>query len=730
MFKKNRLWTYFFSDARAGSRAFRINLIICLGLVGFLFVSLLDQQNKATNPNLVRANLKATGQVLELGSWQAQFHKCDEVGDGNVRSCLELETKSPTLDFPAKDSIESLLNGMPEKPTTAVLKYKLSETDRRWIADKAVVVLLIPRSVQNSIKLRTESGNLEAHGLGINASFPLHTRELLDRGEIRLEFDFDGFTWFGPADLPLTLATPDAVPDYESLYLRQISAANLSRQMEIGFPLLLAAIAIVLDHSILFGFLSLYAGARAVRTYIPFLDENGTRFANVIEHLQFAINGLTFAFLVLFVAEISNLNKRRWKVEGLFVIASVCLFSLGGLLDKKFWVSADLWSDFLSCGIALPISAFGLYKVFADRRKDEELKNPHAPNSYTGLSLAILVMRNLVVLVALGVHGWANASDLFKISTIEFKNMLDWKHSLLFPALITAALMEVGSTARKMVVFGKEMAAKALIEKDLAVGKEVQQRMLPASRYRDETFAWRSFYYPATALAGDWFDVRILHFPQCGRRLLAACIADVTGHGVGSSLATSVISSHWGLWCQDVESQNFPDDESVREVLLAQAPKRVNAGLLALRKNENGTAIFMLLDPVTRAMTLCSASHPGAFISDGSNVRYVFTSGERLGVDNQNTNRWNVKTDILAANEIVCLYSDGIVPPDMTVSQWAMALRRLLRKGPQPLVRLLARQIRANRKSFKLQRDIEDDMTCLAISCSRQEEMPLREKIT
>ena len=724
MKQKNRLISFIIPDSKFASKAFRVNLIICLGLVLFLFLSLLDQQNKTTNPNFIRGNLQKEGLIFETGQWDVRFLHCDQSAN-NVRSCVELQETQSKIQFPARVELEKIVKALPEKSNVAIAKYKISEAERKWISQFNVVDLALPRSVQNSVKVISVDSKPEQHGLGANLSFSLYSRPLLDKGFIELEFDFDGFSWFGPADLPVAFAQPDSVAEYEALTLRQISAANLSRQMDIGFPLLLAAIAIVLDHSILFGFLSLYAGSRALRTFIPFHAENGGELSVYLQYGLYCVNGATLAFLILFICEISSIPRKNWKYSTLFVLFCTLLFagigkvtSTEGTADNIFWLTADAWSDFIGCVVAIPIMIFSFIKLFKENKNAPKSEDLSKEETHTQLSFALVIVRNGIVFVALFIHAWANASDLLKVSEVQFKNMLDWKHSLLFPALIAAALMEIGSTARKMLNFGREMAAKALIEKDLAVGQEVQHRMLPAMRYSGSEYSWRAFYHPATALAGDWFDVRILKFSD-GKELLAACIADVTGHGVGSSLATSVISSHWGLWCREIEKGVFPADNSTRESLIPQAPERINSGLLALRKNENCTAIFLLLDASDGTFTLCSAAHPGLVVGDSNSIRYLFTSGDRLGIESSETERWKAKSDKLNAGELICAYSDGILPPNITVSQWSMAIKRAQKKAPQSVALTLAKQIRANKLAFEADKDIEDDMTLLVMGVGK-----------
>ena len=308
----------------------------------------------------------------------------------------------------------------------------------------------------------------------------------------------------------------------------------------------------------------------------------------------------------------------------------------------------------------------------------------------------------------------ANTEDLWSVSQNALRNALDWKHTALVPILITAALLDVGSIARKMLHFGRDMASKALLEKELQVGKEVQHRMLPLSRQKSLSWSWRSLYAPAQALAGDWFDIKELQFP-CGKKLLAVCVADVTGHGVGSSLATSVICSHWNLWCAEFMLAPAPEGTEAREKKLLEAPQKIHRGLLALPQNEQCTAILALLDPYASELSVSTCGHPGAITWKGQELNYISSPGDRLGASDTQGSPWRAKTIPIEEGTQIFFYSDGILPPGGTVTSFANSIRRRLKKEEFSVSAVLWKQFRLNRKQYKVQRDIEDDMTLLSV---------------
>jgi serine phosphatase RsbU (regulator of sigma subunit) len=714
--------------------ALGVGLVLSLFAIGFLFVDLINRQNESLNPNIQRTVLKKDNKILELPSWKATFMSC-EASLADTSECLQLGAEID-LSFPAIGKIPELIKQVSNPDLTAnsaLVEKSFTETELSFLSDREFVALIIPRTVQNSARVSVGAKTWNWYGNASDAVFTLRSKDLLVAKKISIQFDFREFPWFGPAELPMALADIDAVADYSSLFHRQVSSFNLSRQMEIGFPLLLAAMAIVLDHSKVFAILSLYAGSRAVRSFVPFVVEAGTTLTWVHEILAMLANAAATIFIVKFAIEISAINNSTWMQLqlkklgrlGLKIAEGSCyflcltfFFSFWKFNPSLAWLKGDLVADSIGAFVSILICFVGC--VFALRKDRNANSNSKKISSFqnvelnSGLSEALFFFRIALILVAFVFSLVANLEDLMSVSQNSFRNALDWKHTALVPILITAALLDVGSTARKMLNFGKDMANKALLEKELQVGKEVQHRMLPKLSHSDYAWAWRSLYAPAQALAGDWFDIKELVFP-CGRKILGVCVADVTGHGVGSSLATSVICSHWNLWCSEVTQHPAPRLQADREKLLQQAPVKIHQGLLALPQNEQCTAILALLDPLELELTASTCGHPGAIITKGREFAYLSSPGDRLGASDTVGQPWTTKTLKVELGSKIYFYSDGVLPPGSTVSSFASALRRRLKSEDFSVSEALWKQFRANRKKFKLNRDLEDDMTLLCV---------------
>lgn len=703
-------------------------IVMYLALLGclFMFIRLFHEQRKRNDAAASKESLLTKKLVLPLEKIKASFYFCerpqavlpaeidekclkDSSQDMRIESFRANSTRIPKV----KDSL-----GKEVDANWVKVIFEFDEKDLEWIKKKPHFVLILPRNVHRGTFVRTSEGFTKQYGFAADTTFSISQDELLNSGQIELRMrTFEKLNFFGPADVPGVLALPENVRDYSGLIWMQKEAGNLTRQLQLGIPLVLSAVAIVLDHSDVMSYLALYGATRAIHDYLGFKMDSGVPLTWYEEYLYQMSCGFGLAFLVLFTASIVGINVRGIKVahRWLFVLSMGGLFALGGKLDQSFSTTSDLWGDSLS------ILACFLVIIYA---AVDRLRNPPNPvtkasqaESYSGVSVALTVTRLAILCAAFSIHGYVNIKDLagFLLKESSLKSPLDWKTMILLPALMTAALLEVGSTAKKMLNFGQEMAAKAIIEQELNVGREVQSRMLPKLKTATDSWMWRATYLPAEALAGDWFDIRELAFSD-GRTLLAACVADVTGHGVGSSLATSVICSHWGLWCESLRAGDFPERPDVKEDLLRRAPLSIHMGLKALRENENCTAIFALFDPTRSEMTFCSAGHPGIFCLGPKTFRYFTTQGERLGSDVLDETKWNAKTERLNGDELIVLYSDGVVPLRATVSSWAAQIKRKVVSGDLKTPETnLVKQLRLNKSGFRESPDLVDDMTLVMV---------------
>lgn len=694
----------------------------------FTFGRILKHQKESNDARGEVARLKESKEIIPISNWEGILYFCYyPKGETATNLCFEdplrkkdkfnlplVKFENPTLNFAVNEKNES-------KPANTVwLQRELSAEEKELIKTSKDWMLIIPRQIHRATFLgENMPAPVASFGKAADVSFGLSQEVLLKTGRLDLVVNYRQLPSFGPLELEPVLAKPEAAMQYMSVFSKQVGAALLSKQLLVGLPLVICAIAIVLDQSLAMLFLAAFGALRAIHSYFAFRSE--TELLSLTDNLiNYSALGASLALLLIFFETTlgSPFKKiRAWHRFTFVILAAI--FAVGGhFLIKDWQLTSTLWVDSISAGLGIILMAVvGVFNLRKKKKTPSQQNVAEEKNQFNvALSNTLKVVQWTLMLSTLVVSGSVNVSELQDLlnGTAAFTDPLDWRHLMLMPALLTAGLLEVGSMAKRMQTFGQEMAHAALIEKDMKIGHDVQGRMLPDKKHQDPLWKWHSVYHPAEALAGDWYDIREVTFAD-GRKLLAVCLADVTGHGVGSSLSTSVICSHWSLWCKALAQGEFPADKKAREEVLASAPLHVHNGLCALRKNENCTAMMALVDPYLNEVSITSAGHPGALLINEKGLRYVTTPGERLGGELMGEAKWTAKTESFTDTDLLAIYSDGIVPVGATVLGWAGQLKKKIlgHEGKPEL--MLMNTLHANKRAFMNDPVNEDDMTLILL---------------
>lgn len=186
------------------------------------------------------------------------------------------------------------------------------------------------------------------------------------------------------------------------------------------------------------------------------------------------------------------------------------------------------------------------------------------------------------------------------MGALEMVNHRDGSFSVADEELATAL-----SALASMVLQGRALleaqARRQHLERELDVARRIQRSLLPQEDPAIDGFDVSGWNLPAEATGGDFYD----HF-QLADGQQALVLADVAGHGLGSSLLACE--------CRALVRANAARSSDVAEILA-----RTNAVLHSDLHDERFVTMFLAsLDPRTSELTYVSAGHP-AFLHCGRN---------------------------------------------------------------------------------------------------------------
>ena len=157
-------------------------------------------------------------------------------------------------------------------------------------------------------------------------------------------------------------------------------------------------------------------------------------------------------------------------------------------------------------------------------------------------------------------------------------------------------------------------AQKEILEKELAIARELQESLLPRDLPQGEAVEFATLFEPSAALGGDYFD--ILRFDE---RRLAVVVADVSGHGLSSGLRMAMLKAGLSILIEE-EAE----------------PARILRRLDVLVRSSSGerffvTATLALIDVKSGRLELWNAGHPPTYLVRRAEVQEILLPGSPLG---------------------------------------------------------------------------------------------------
>jgi PAS domain S-box-containing protein len=246
-------------------------------------------------------------------------------------------------------------------------------------------------------------------------------------------------------------------------------------------------------------------------------------------------------------------------------------------------------------------------------------------------------------------------------------------------------------------------------EHELRLAHRIQQGLLPTAPPDLPGFDIAGASYPATALAGDYYD-----FLPLGDDGLGIVIGDVCGHGIGSALLMARAQAY-------LRALGLTYQENGRRAADRIAP--LVSSLNRLMTSDLSPDLFVTLflgrlSLRTREFAFLGAGHPAALVLDrGGSVKATLKSealplGIRLDADFPPS-----ATVPLAAGDLLVLLTDGIVEaraPDNTVFGTKRTLDIVRHYRDRPARQILDNLYHAVR-AFSQYQPQRDDVTAVVV---------------
>ncbi|MEJ2084431.1 MAG: SpoIIE family protein phosphatase [Acidobacteriota bacterium] len=184
------------------------------------------------------------------------------------------------------------------------------------------------------------------------------------------------------------------------------------------------------------------------------------------------------------------------------------------------------------------------------------------------------------------------------------------------------------------------VAQKEVLEKELQIARDLQQRLLPRDIPASESVEFATLFEPSAAIGGDYFDILRLD----SNRLMVV-IADVSGHGLPTGLRMAMLKAALVILVED-----------------GREPVAILERLSSMVRDEEERRFFVtctlaIVDFKQQSLALTNAGHPPTYLLRRGEVAEIALEGNPLGALGDSFGQTEIS---LENGDIVVWLSDGL----------------------------------------------------------------------
>jgi phosphoserine phosphatase RsbU/P len=267
-------------------------------------------------------------------------------------------------------------------------------------------------------------------------------------------------------------------------------------------------------------------------------------------------------------------------------------------------------------------------------------------------------------------------------------------------------LIAIGLLAAGYVTFihviRREVGQRARFETEVKIAQDIQTSLLPEPVL---TTAWceiAGVMIPAAEVGGDYFDV-----VQLSDSLIAIVVADVTGHGVGAGILSSMTKSALRL-----QLQHDPSPVKVFEYL--------NRTIFDLSNDKTFvTCAYALIDNDSKTVRLSTAGHPPVlYYQEQPNVVHqIRTASPGLGMRREGA--FLEEQFQFKRNDGLLFYTDGATEAmDVKGTQFGMDRLEQETVSNFASAQALSGKLQSELTAFAGTTTLQDDVTLVCVKFS------------
>jgi sigma-B regulation protein RsbU (phosphoserine phosphatase) len=196
--------------------------------------------------------------------------------------------------------------------------------------------------------------------------------------------------------------------------------------------------------------------------------------------------------------------------------------------------------------------------------------------------------------------------------------------------------------ARLSHAIAHEVAQRELLNREIEIARDVQQRLFPQTLPEVPALEYAGFCRPARGVGGDYYDFLSL---TSGR--LGLVIADVSGKGIPAALLMASLQASVRGQSQGGSGQVAELMSNVNKLICEASPE-----------NRYATFFYGQFDPATRRLVYSNGGHNNPMVIRGDQVVRLEIGGPPVGLFK--FSRYEQAEVQLEAGDLLVLFTDGV----------------------------------------------------------------------
>ncbi len=391
-----------------------------------------------------------------------------------------------------------------------------------------------------------------------------------------------------------------------------------------------------------------------------------------ISRIGFSMMGVAFT---IFIIELTGFIKRKTFLKIALIFLGISLSIITALQDSK--ESIRYVFDIVMFIEIIPFFILNLIILLISI-----FKYKNRTSLYILLALILIIILSIHDILALSIYVYIPYAWLTS-------------YGYIFIVLALYVLLSIEHS----IIYKKLVERNNIIKSSLEIAQNVQRQFVKRVNTKFNNYRVYTYYKPMDSVSGDFYE--LIKIPENN---IGIFIADVSGHGVGSGIVTSMLK----ILCRSSKNIVIKPDKFL---------KYINMNLTGIIGNNHITAFYGIIDYDSMEFIYSNASHcyPILIRKNDNIIQKLKSTGGMIGVSKK-LDYYIHKLDI-KKGDILLFFTDGLIDTMNKKGELFdyREIFKILRKFKDSNINIIVNELIKACNEFSNSNKLNDDLSIVCV---------------